>query len=97
MLKSTDDLLQCGGIAIRPFGALEAIRRYRPDVVLAVWLPPGPLLSQLIRSPCRYVLEVGAPGGVTGQGAWDWRLAHEFCDGPLERLARCRLDAPPTS
>jgi len=83
------------GPSVERIGALEAVRRRRPEIVLAVWLPPGTLLSQLIRSPCRYVLEVGAPGGVTGQGAWDWRFAHEFCDGPLERWARCRLDARP--
>jgi hypothetical protein len=83
------------GNNVERLGAVAAVRRYRPDIVLAIWLPPGPLLARLIRSPCRYVLEVGAPGGVTAQGAWDWRFAHEFCEGPLERLGRCRLDERP--
>jgi hypothetical protein len=85
------------GENVERIGAVEAVRRYRPDVVLAIWLPPGSLLERLIRSPCRYVLEVGALGGVTAQGAWDWRFAHEFCDGPLEQLARCRLDDRPAA
>jgi len=42
----------------------------------------------------KYVLEIGAAGGVTSS-AWSWRYAHEFCDGPLETLARCRLDTRP--
>ncbi len=74
--------------------ALEAVRRHRPAIVIASWLPPGKLLAQLIRSPCRYVIDLGAAGGVTAQGAWDWRFRHEFLE-PLERLARCRLDERP--
>jgi hypothetical protein len=83
------------GRDVQRVGALEAVRLHRPDVVLAIWLPPGRLLARLIRSSCRYVLEVGAPGGVTAQGAWDWRFAHELSDGPLEQLGRCRLDERP--
>jgi hypothetical protein len=75
--------------------AVAAVRRYRPDVVLAVWLPPGPLLSRLIAAPCRHVLEVGAAGGVTAAGNWDWRFSHELLDGALEERARCRLDERP--
>jgi hypothetical protein len=73
--------------------ALSAIRRSRPDLVLASWLPPGRLLDRLIRAPVRYVLEIGAKDGVT-PGAWSWRFAHEFCED-LERSARCRLDERP--
>jgi hypothetical protein len=73
--------------------ALSAVRRTRPDLVLACWLPPGPLLDRLIRAPVRHVLEIGAKDGVT-PGAWSWRHAHEFCD-ELERYARCRLDERP--
>jgi SAM-dependent methyltransferase len=73
--------------------ALAAIRRARPDLVLACWLPPGKLLERLIRAPVRYVLEIGARGGVT-PGAWSWRYAHEFCE-ELEEHARCRLDERP--
>ncbi len=75
--------------------AVRAVRRFRPDVVLAVWLPPGSLLGRLVGAPCRYVLEVGAPGGVTAGGARDLRLPHAPLDGPVARLARCRLDAHP--
>jgi hypothetical protein len=86
------------GLALGPnverLDAVDAVRRYRPDVVIAAWLPPGPLLAQLIRSPCSFVIEIGAAGGVTAQGGWDWRFSHEFLD-PLERWARCRLDERP--
>jgi len=73
--------------------ALAAIRRARPDLLLASWLPPGKLLGRLIRAPVRYVLEIGAKGGVT-PGAWSWRYAHAFCE-ELEESARCRLDERP--
>jgi len=53
------------------------------------------LLSRVISAPCRYVLEVGADGGVTAQGHWDWRFSHELLEGPLVRFARCRLDERP--
>jgi hypothetical protein len=81
------------GPEILRLDALAAIRRTRPDLVLASWLPPGDLLERLIRAPVRHVLEIGAGGGVT-PGAWSWRYAHEFCE-ELERSARCRLDERP--
>jgi len=82
-------------IEVAPNGALAlaAIRRMRPDLVLACWLPPGNLLSRLIRAPVRHVLEIGAKDGAT-PGAWNWRFAHQFCE-ELERRARCRLDERP--
>ena len=81
------------GESVLRLDALEAIRRTRPDLVLASWLPPGRLLERLIRAPVRYILEIGAKGGVT-PGAWNWRFAHEFCED-VERSARCRLDERP--
>jgi hypothetical protein len=81
------------GPSVLRVDALEAIRRFRPDLVLASWLPPGTLLDRLIRAPVRHVLEIGAKDGVT-PGAWSWRFAHEFCDD-LEQHARCRLDERP--
>ena len=83
------------GAGVVRLDAVSAVRRFRPDIVLAIWLPPGSLLSRLITAPCRYVLEVGAAGGVTAAGGWDWRFSHELLEGPLERFARCRLDARP--
>jgi hypothetical protein len=83
------------GKNVERLGALEAVRRHRPEVVLCAWLPPGTLLARLVRSPCRYVLDIGAAGGVTAQGAWDWRFGHTFLE-PLERVARCRLDERPS-
>ena len=80
------------GADVWRMSAARAIERFQPDLVLGVWLPPtGQLLSRLIRSPVRYVLDVGAAGGVT-PGAWHWRFAHELCEGPMESLGRCRLD-----
>ena len=75
--------------------ALGAVRHYQPDVVIAAWLPPGPLLSRLIRSPCRFVIDIGAAQGVTAQSEWDWRFDHDFLE-PLEHWARCRLDERPS-
>jgi hypothetical protein len=81
------------GRSVLRLDAFEAIRRTRPDLVLASWLPPGALLDRLIRAPVRHVLEIGAKDGVT-PGAWSWRFAHEICD-ELEQHARCRLDERP--
>jgi hypothetical protein len=74
--------------------ARDAISRRQPDLVLASWIPPGPLLADLIRSRVRYVLEIGAGSGITGDIGC-WRFAHEFCEGRIEELARCRLDERP--
>jgi hypothetical protein len=74
--------------------ALEAVRELAPDLVLCAWLPPSDLLDALIRAPVSYVLEIGAGSGVTAS-VYSWRFAHEFLEGPLERAARCRLDARP--
>ncbi len=73
--------------------AVGAIRAHQPEVVLACWLPPGKLFERLVRSPCRYVVELGAGGGVSGQGEWGWRFAHDFAPAAVEKLARSRLDA----
>lgn len=83
------------GPAVLRMSARRALRELSPDVVLCSWLPPGGLLDTLVRAPVRYVLEIGAGAGVTAS-AYSWRFAHEFCEGPLERLARCRLDARPS-
>ncbi|MFM2153392.1 MAG: hypothetical protein RL199_1827 [Pseudomonadota bacterium] len=97
--RATIDVARVPGLALGEdvwkLGAAEAIRRFQPDLVMGVWLPPaGTLLTRLIRSPVRYVLDVGAAGGVT-PGAWHWRFAHDLCEGPLEQHARCRLDRRP--
>ncbi|MFL5311467.1 MAG: hypothetical protein ACJ79H_13535, partial [Myxococcales bacterium] len=47
-------------------GARAAIERFRPDLVLACWLPPGPLLGRILRASDRDVLEIGAGSGITG-------------------------------
>jgi hypothetical protein len=82
------------GSHVKKMSAAESIRTFRPDVVLAAWLVPGPLLDSLIRAPVRYVLEIGAGSGVTGN-VQCWRFAHEFLEGTLASSARCRLDARP--
>ncbi|MDB4991579.1 MAG: hypothetical protein JWN04_6757, partial [Myxococcaceae bacterium] len=82
------------GTHVERLDARRALKLYQPDLVLCSWLPPGNLLDALIRSPVRYVLELGAGSGVTAS-AYSWRFAHEFLDGPLEQTARCRLDTRP--
>ncbi len=81
------------GEGVRKLEARAAIAEFKPDLVLASWLPPGPTLARLIKSQVRYVLEIGAGSGITGD-ARCWRFEHEFCD-ELERSARCRLDERP--
>ncbi len=72
--------------------ALDAIQRLKPDLVLASWLPPGPLLGRIIRA-APLLLEIGAGSGITGDIRC-WRYPHDFCDD-LDALARCRLDERP--
>jgi len=72
-----------------------AIDRFQPDLVLACWLPPGPLLGRILRASDGDVLEIGAGSGITGDIAC-WRYEHEFCD-ELDALGRCRLDERPSS
>jgi len=74
--------------------ALDAIAVHTPELVIAAWLPPGDLLDRLIRAPVAYVLDVGATGGAT-PGAWTWRFAHDFWEGPEANDNRCRLDLRP--
>lgn len=82
------------GVDRLPLG--EAVRRAKPDLLLASWLPPGPLLAQVIRQPVRHVIEIGAGSGITGDISC-WRFEHEFLEGTLPRLARCRLDERPAA
>jgi hypothetical protein len=72
--------------------ALAAIRKLKPDLVVASWLPPGPLLGRIIRA-APLVLEIGAGSGVTGDIRC-WRYPHDFLDH-LDALGRCRLDERP--
>jgi len=71
-----------------------AVDRFQPDLVLACWLPPGPLLGRILRASDRDVLEIGAGSGITGDISC-WRYEHEFCD-ELDALGRCRLDERPS-
>jgi hypothetical protein len=86
------------GLALGPdvlrIGAEEAIRKFRPDVVLVSWAPPGPLLGKVIRAAPE-VIEIGAGSGITGDIRC-WRYEHEFLD-ELDALGRCRLDERPAS
>ena len=69
--------------------AEAAIRRFRPDLVLASWLPPGPLLARVVRLAPR-VLEIGAGSGITGD-IRAWKHPHQFLE-ELDALGRCRLE-----
>lgn len=83
--------LSLGANVIR-MPAEEAIRRYKPDVVLASWLPPGPLLGKVIRA-AKEVIEIGGGSGITGDIRC-WRYPHDFLE-ELDALGRCRLDERP--
>lgn len=80
------------GPGVLRLDAISAIRKLRPDLVLASWIPPGPLLGRIVRA-APLVLEIGAGSGITGDIRC-WRYPHEFCED-LEALARCRLDSRP--
>ena len=81
------------GAEVQRLEAVAAIRALRPEAVLVAWLPPGRLFERILRAPCRFVIEIGAGRGVTGQGEWGWRFAHDFAPARVEKLARSRLDA----
>ena len=81
---------------VERLGAAAAVERYRPDVVLVAWAPPGRMVERVIRAPSRLVLEIGAEGGVTGDDARTWRYEKDFIEGPLQDKAICRLDARPS-
>ena len=68
----------------------SAIDRFQPDLVLACWLPPGPLLGRILRASSADVIEIGAGSGITGDISC-WRYEHQFCER-LDALGRCRLD-----
>lgn len=72
--------------------AEASIRRFRPDLVLASWLPPGSLLVRVVRAAPK-VLEIGAGSGITGD-IRAWKHPHKFLE-ELEPLGRCRLDERP--
>ncbi|HEY6882107.1 MAG TPA: hypothetical protein VI299_28955 [Polyangiales bacterium] len=84
------------GEDVEQLDAVRAIRRYRPELVLCSWLPPGHLLDDFVRARVQYVLEIGAGSGVTGS-AYSWRFAHEFLEGAIARHARSRLDERPAA
>lgn len=75
--------------------ATAAVERYRPDLVLVVWAPPGTLVERVIRAPTRYVLDISVDGDVCGNGQRTWRFEKEFLSGPIEERGLCRLDDDP--
>ena len=74
-----------------------SVARWRPDLVLVAWAPPGTLVERAIRGPCRYVLDISVDGDVCGNGERTWRYHKDFLEGPIEARAVCRLDARPRS
>lgn len=52
--------------AVERLSATRAVERYRPDLVLVSWPPPGRMVERAIRGPARLVLELGVDGDVCG-------------------------------
>jgi hypothetical protein len=75
--------------------AVAAVKKFKPDVVIVSWAPPGLLVERVIRAPSSLVLDIGVEGDVCGNGEKTWRFNKEFLEGPLQDLALCRLDARP--
>lgn len=82
---------------VERLGAVAAVERYQPDLVIASWPPPGPMVERVIRAPSRLVLEIGVEGDVTGDARRTWRYEKDFVEGPLQDAALCRLDARPSA
>ncbi len=80
------------GNNVKKVSAQRAVQRYRPDLVIVSWAPPGQLVRRVMRGPCKYVLDVGTEGDECGGGPALWRSAQDFVEGPVEQLAWCRLD-----
>jgi hypothetical protein len=82
------------GPDVRRMAASGAIARFRPDLVIVSWAPPGLLVERAIRAPCRFVLDLSVHGDVCGSAERTWRFRKEFLEGPVAR-ALTRLDARP--
>lgn len=80
------------GPNVEPLDAVQAVQKYKPDLVLVSWPPPGLLVEKLIKSPTRYVLDISVDGDVCGNGTKTWRFNKDFLEGALETRALCRLD-----
>ena len=80
------------GDNVQRLSAQRAVQRYRPDLVIISWAPPGQLVKRVLRGPCKYVLDFGTEGDECGSGPRLWRSAYDFVEGPVEKLAWCRLD-----
>jgi hypothetical protein len=78
--------------SVERLSASAAIARYRPDLVLVSWAPPGLLVERAIRAPSKLVLDLSVEGDVCGNDARTWRFRKELLGGPLEARAFCRLD-----
>lgn len=82
-------------IVVEKLGAVAAVKKHRPDLVVVSWAPPGTLVERVIRAPSRLVLDISVDGDVCGNGQRTWRFEKDFLEGPLEARALCRLDARP--
>ena len=87
------------GDDVERMAASTAVARYRPDLVVVSWAPPGLIVERAIRGACRYVLDLSPDGDACGNGLATWRFRKEMLDGPIESLMLCRLDggAPSTA
>lgn len=80
---------------VKKMASSTAVKKYQPDLVLAVWPPPGLMVERAITGPSRYVLDVSVEGDVCGNGYQTWRYEHAVAAGPVADRALCRLDSRP--
>lgn len=85
------------GEQVQRLAATRAVQQYKADVVIVSWAPPGTLVERVIRSPTRFVIDVGTDGDACGNGARTWRFTNEYRTGPLQDRALCRLDTHPST
>lgn len=82
------------GDDVMRMSATAAVKKFRPDVVIVSWPPPGSLVARVIGAKKKRarVLEITTDGDVCGSTK-SWRFDKEFLDDtPLATRALCRLD-----
>jgi hypothetical protein len=81
---------------VQRMAAVTAVKKFRPDLTIVSWAPPGTLVDRVILASSRPVLDISVDGDVCGNGMRTWRFEKEFLEGPIEARALCRLDERPT-
>jgi len=81
---------------VEPGGALAALTRFRPEVVLYAWPPPGQSVAPLCQMPfLRYLIVIGEAGGGATGAREDWLTLPHRESPALSRYGRGRTGSRP--